>query len=176
MSLARLHVDPAPRMGAGLRVQADQFAHAKAAAVKQLDHGGIARLQPRAVFFVAEFGQAHRLIDTQGFGQRLAGFGCAHIGHWVAGHQSFAPEPAVKTAPARKHQGDAASAAPGAMHLRNPAAHMAALHLGQLQADLLRMLMQLDQIQRIQLQGAYGQALLDPRMFQVALDQGLAHA
>ncbi|MNW20030.1 hypothetical protein D3C71_2202400 [compost metagenome] len=58
-------------MAAGNHIQPDQLAHAQAAAVHQLHHGGIARLYPRVTLGIGAFGKAHRIIHRQRLGQRL---------------------------------------------------------------------------------------------------------
>ena len=69
-------------------VQPNELAHAQAAAVEQLHHGRVARLQP-GVVVAGKVGQLHRLVDGQRLGQRLGGFGRAHVLHRVAANQAL---------------------------------------------------------------------------------------
>jgi hypothetical protein len=61
-----LHIDPAAPgtrgLGTGQHVQTGQLGHPQAAAIKQLDHGGIAGFEPRIVIVFFVFGQLHRLV------------------------------------------------------------------------------------------------------------------
>ena len=113
----------------------------------------------------------HRLVHAQGFGQRLGGFWRAHILHRIGGDQPFAAQPGVKAAPARQDQRNAAAAAPGAVHLHDPAPHVGAVHLRQRHTGLQRIGLQLVQVQCVELHGALGQAFFHPHMLQVTLDQ-----
>ena len=70
MGLTRLQIHPAPALalgvGIGDGVEPRQFTHAQAAAVEQLDHGGVARFQPGVGAGVVELGQAHGVVHRQG--------------------------------------------------------------------------------------------------------------
>ena len=175
LHFGRRQVDPATpaalRGVAGRHVQADQFAHAQAAAVEQLDHGGVARFQPRVIAFGHVIGQLHRFVDAQRLGQRARLPGCAHVLHRVGADQAFAPEPGVEAAPAREDERNAAPAAPAGVHLRHPAAHVVVLHRRQRHTGLRGGGGELVQVFAVQRQRARRQAFLHPRVLQVALGQ-----
>ena len=155
----------------GPDIQPHQLAHAQAAAVKQLGHRGVTRFNPRICFGVLKAGQLHGVIHSQGLGQGFGCLGAAHAFHGVEGHQILLGSPAIKAAPARKNQRNAACAAACAMHLRSKTADMHGLQRQQLLVDHPRKVLQLDQIQRVKRVRAVRQALLHPHMLKVAVDK-----
>jgi hypothetical protein len=93
MGLAGLQVDPATAaaLGTGLAgIQPHQLAHAQAAAVQQLDHGGIARLQPGVGAGVVA---ARRTASStpSALGSGLGCLGRAHVLHRVVRLPGLAP-------------------------------------------------------------------------------------
>ena len=173
MGLGCLQVNPAARLGAGIDVQPGQFTHPQAAAIEQLQHGRVSGHQPGCISAGIKVSQLHGLVNPQRLGQGFTSFGCAHVLHRVAGDLIGAPQPSVKTAPARQNKGDAARAASARMHLRGPAPDLGVLNLLERQISLGGMGPKFVQIDRVEAQCALGQAFFDPGVQQVTLAQGL---
>jgi hypothetical protein len=114
-----------------------------------------------------EGGQRHRLIDRQRLGQRLGRLGRAHAGHRVLQHQAVAPQPAVKAAPGRQLDGDAARRQPLRVQLAGPAAHVVRLHLAQRHITRAGQALQPRKGLRVHRQRARGEPPLDAQMLQV---------
>ena len=119
MGLGIVKVEPALRLRAGVRVKADEFTYAQAAAVEQLNHALVAQFLPVCVTlgaggFVgcavaygaacccagAVVSQLHGGIYWQGFGQEFGGFGGAYAFNRVVLHVPRHDQPAVKPPPA----------------------------------------------------------------------------
>ena len=173
MGLRVLQIDPAPGLGAGLRVQASEFGNAQPAAVEQLGQAVVADIEISAIAALPETGQLHRFVDAQRLGQGLGRLGRSHALHRVMGQGALKAQPGIKPAPARQDERDAAPAAAPTVHLGDPAAHIGRGDLLERDLGLGCELLQLEQVLGIQGLGARGQTLLHPHMAQISIDQRL---
>ncbi len=76
-------------------VECNQFSKAQSGAVEQFQHRPVAHLPGRGRICLEKSGG---LIGIEGFGQRIARFGCAHHRGWVAGQPSVLLQIAEKAA------------------------------------------------------------------------------
>ena len=117
------------------------------------------------------FGELHRIVHIECFGQGFGGFGGTQTGQGVAADQAFAAQPGVETAPARDDECDATRCSTAAVHLRHPASHVVGLHLFKRHTGFLRQGLQAFQVVGVQGHGALGQAFFELRMRQIAFNQ-----
>ena len=171
MRLRCLEVNPAARFRAGRRIQPHEFAYTQAATVQQLDDSRVARLQPGVLGVIVKTRQRDRIVHTERFGQGFGRFGGAHVQHRIRIDQTFAAQPGVKTAPAGQNQRNTAATAPAAVHLHDPVADVRVTHGQQDNVGFEGEFVELLQIQRVKLDGSWGQAFLNSDVLQVTFDQ-----
>jgi hypothetical protein len=187
MGFSGIEVHPAGCAGAGVRVQAQQFGTAQAAAVEQFDHGVVACVQPggfatgpcgggrrggalaRIVGLVR--GQGHGLVHRQGFGQGLGCLGRLDALDRVQGCQPLSAQPLVQAAPGCQGDGDAARSKALGVQTGSPAAHVVGAHGGEAQSFVVTKGAQTAEGLAIHGQGAFGQSALDAQMVEVAHQQ-----
>ena len=124
MRLASRQVYPPFGIRTGLNVQADQFAHAQPAAVKQFHHRRIAGLQPGVGIGGSVLRELHCIVHVQGFRQRFGRFWRSQTRQRVGLDQTLFTQPIEKTSPARKNERNTARASATGMHLRHPTPKM----------------------------------------------------
>lgn len=100
------------------------------------------------------------------------GLGAAHALHRIERHQRLLGRPAEEAAPAGQDERNAARAAAPGMHPGHEAADVGGLQRQQFLAGVAGHGAQPGHVQRIELAGAVGQALLHAHMLQIGMDGG----
>jgi hypothetical protein len=168
-------VDPARRRRARDDVEADELADAQAAAVEQLGDARVAHRE-RVVVVAAVRDECDRVVDRERLGQRLRRARRANATGRIGVDRAGARQPAIEAPPRRQHERDRARREAARMQLRGEAPHVVGPDVAQRQRDLD--CEPLEPVERVvvERERPRGDAALDPQVFEMAGDVGVARA